>query len=384
MARRKTPVPGEAPETGVEPSVTPVEAAALGVATALAPGEPDPLPEPDPGPAPQETRPEAPAAPRPPGIFAPLLGGVLAAVGGFALAYFDVFDLTPAPADPAPAIAEALAPLDQRLTDALAAALAEQAALTDEVAALTARLAALEAAPLPEVPDLSRLDALDARLTAIEALPAGDGAASTAALAAQIAALERKLADRPAIDQTEVDAALARLAEAEAEAEARAREASAAAAAAARAAAIEALERAILDGAPFEPELAAVGDPALSAALGAMAATGVATLGALQADFPDAARAVLDLSRQDHAGQGWGARALDFLADQTGARSVTPRAGDTPDAILSRAEAALADGRLPEAITELDALDPGLRASLADWIARAEARASALAALGVP
>jgi hypothetical protein len=325
-----------------------------------------------------------PPAPRPPGIFAPLLGGALAAVGGFALAYFDVFDLTPPSADPAPAIAEALAPLDQRLTAALATVLAEQAALSDQVATLTDRLAALEAAPLPEAADLSRLDRLEDRLAAIEALPAGEGAASTAALAAQIAQLERKVADRPAIDQTEVDAALARLAEAEAEAEARAAEATAAAAAADRAVAIEELERAILNGASFEAELAAVGDPALSEALGAMAATGVATLGALQADFPDAARAVLDLARQDDAGQGWGARALEFLADQTGARSVTPRAGDTPDAILSRAEAALGVGRLTEAINELDALDPALRAPLAGWIARAEARVSAIASLGTP
>jgi hypothetical protein len=101
----------------------------------------------------------------------------------------------------------------------------------------------------------------------------------------------------------------------------------------------------------------------------------------LQAEFPDLARQVLALARADTEADGWGARLLDFLAAQTGARSLTPREGDDPDAILSRAEFALGEGRLADALTDLQALDPALRAPLDGWIARAEARLAALAAL---
>ncbi len=127
-------------------------------------------------------------------------------------------------------------------------------------------------------------------------------------------------------------------------------------------------------GAGFEAELAALDDPALTQALAPHAA-GVPTLATLQAEFPTAARAVLDAARAETADQaGWGARLLDFLAAQTNARSVTPRPGDDPDAILSRAEFALRDGRLAEALAELQALPAPLQAPLAGWTAQAEAR----------
>jgi hypothetical protein len=300
----------------------------------------------------------------------------LAAIGGFGLSHFNLLGL--APADPS----EALAALDARLTRGLAEVVdpATLAALQADLAALADRLAALEAAPPP---DLSALSSLDQRLSAIESMPAGE-TASTAALAAKIADLEQRLAAQPrSVDQAEIDAALARLAAAEAEAAVHAEDAAAAAAAAERSLKIEALTTAILDGAPFEAELAALGDPALSQALSPYAA-GVAPLGRLQADFPEAVRAVLALARQNRESDGMGARLLDFLADQTEARPVTPLDGDTPEAILSRAEAALELGRLPETLTELQALNPALLPPLADWITRAEARVAVLAALENP
>lgn len=320
--------------------------------------------------------PAAEPKPRRGGVLAPLLGGALAAMGGFALSHYDVLDL--APNDEA-----AVAALETRLAEAQSAIEADRAALEAvraEIAPLADRLAAVEDAPAPAAPDLSRLDGLEERLAAIEALPSG-GDASTAALAAKLAELERRLAAQPeGIDRSEVDAALARLAEAEAEAARRAEEAAAAADATARAAALDRLTVAALSGAAFEAELAAVGDAALAEALAPHVA-GVATLEDLQVAFPDLAREVLDLARQSSAEEGWGARFMAFLAAQTGARSVTPRDGDDPDAVLSRAEFALGEGRLAEAVAEVQALDPALRAPLDPWIARAEARLAIMAAL---
>jgi hypothetical protein len=357
--------PEAAPETGVvDAPETPAPETAV-LETPAAPHSPTP-PEPVP-----------PPVSRGPGLLAPLVGGALAAIGGFALSHFDAFGLAPR------SQGEEVASLEARVADLQAKAEADRAALTalqSQVAPLADRLAALEAAPMPEPPDLSRLDGLDERLAAIEALPTGD-AASTAALAARLADLERRLAAQPqGADQAQVDEALARLAEAEAEAARRADEAAAAAEAAARSEALGRLSAAVEAGGPFQGELDAVADPELSQALSRHAA-GVATLAGLQADFPDLARQALALARAADADEGWGARLLDFLASQTGARPVTPRQGDTPDAILSRAEFALAEARLADALTEIKTLDPALQAPFAEWIARAEARLAVLAAL---
>src|SRR5690606_16625940 len=72
----------------------------------------------------------------------------------------------------------------------------------------------------------------------------------------------------------------------------------------------------------------------------AAAETGVPTQPALEARFPEAARAALAAARSaDAGGEGGGFGA--FLKTQLGARSLEPREGTDPDAILSRAEAAL-------------------------------------------
>jgi hypothetical protein len=314
--------------------------------------------------------PPLPAAPsRQSGILGPLLGGAMAAMGGFALAYFDVLGFA------APDRSEEIQAFDQRLAALEGAGnTAEIEAVRMSMDALAERLSVLEAAPA-EVADLS---GLEERLAAIEAMPVGSDA-STAALAARLAELERRLAAAPAgVDQAEVDAALKRLEDAEAEAAARAEEAAAAAAAAEAAAALDRLRDAVEAGTAFEAELAAV-DPALQAALAPYVA-GVPTLEALQAGFPEAARAALQLDRAATE-EGWGARFMDFLAAQTGARSLTPREGTDADAVLSRAEFALSEGRLADAVVEVKALEPAVQAPFADWLATADARIAALAAL---
>jgi len=63
-----------------------------------------------------------------------------------------------------------------------------------------------------------------------------------------------------------------------------------------------------------------------------------------------------------------------------GARSVTPREGDDPDAILSRAEASVMRGRLGEALAEIEALPQVARDAMEDWIAQARTRHEAIGA----
>ncbi|MBA3911200.1 MAG: hypothetical protein C0524_15340 [Rhodobacter sp.] len=308
----------------------------------------------------------------------PVLGGALAAIGGFGLSQFNVFGLVGADDS------EVIAQLVEK-QDALSARQEAEAALVpelqQEIARLAAQIATLEAVPAPGPPDLSRLDDLEARLAVIEAVPVG-GEASTAALAAKLADLERQLAALPSggAGTAEVEAALARLAQVEAEAQARAAEAAAMAEAAAQARALEVLAAAVAAGSGFETELASVADQDLQAALTPHVA-GVATLAQLQADFPEAARAALQLARGNDEQAGWAERIVDFLGAQTGARSLTPREGDSPDAILSRAEFALGEGRLADALAELATLDPAVSAPLEGWIASAKARMAVEAAL---
>jgi hypothetical protein len=61
-------------------------------------------------------------------------------------------------------------------------------------------------------------------------------------------------------------------------------------------------------------------------------------------------------------------------------RSVAPKEGNDADAVLSRAQAAINEGRLSDTLAELGALPEVARAELTEWQGLAEARADALAA----
>lgn len=375
MTRRKDPQPEslspETPETGTvtpEPPVADPARVEPFVAEVASPAPPDPA---------QDLPSPPPAVPRRAGILGPLLGGALAAIGGFALSHFNLLGFATT-ADPIPA-------LTAQLDEAAKKQAAAGQKLATDLAALTNRVATLESTPAPAVPDLSRLDGLEQRLAAIEAIPS-DGSASTAALTAKVAGLEQRLASMPAggsdpaLKQA-LDDALARLTDAEAVATARASEAEAAAQATARARALDALTAVVATGQPFTAELQALDDPALTEALGANAESGVPSLVQLQATFPDAAREALRTARDLSTEDGWGDRLVDFLATQTGARPLTPQEGDTPDAMLSRAEFALSEGRVADALAELDSLEAAVKAPLEAWIAQAKAHLAATAAL---
>lgn len=110
-------------------------------------------------------------------------------------------------------------------------------------------------------------------------------------------------------------------------------------------------------------------------------AADVPTLAQLQDSYDRAARAALKAVRAasppDSVFSGIGA----FLADQTGARSVRPRGGDDPDAIQSRAGAAVEAGDIVGALSELDAMPEAGREAMSDWLADANAWVAAQDAL---
>ncbi len=273
---------------------------------------------------------------------------------------------------PAPAPPEVdLSPLEARLDEA------------------AARLTALEGRPAPVIPDLSpRLDALEVRLATLESLPLGGEAAdpgAASALLREVAALRAEVAAQKAAQEgmtaevaAAAEAARTALEAAEAEA-ARLRDAAQAAAQEVlmRAAAAR-LIAAVEAGSPLAPALdeLVAGGVTVPGELADLSG-GVPLLAALQEAFPDAARAALAEARRNDAGETTMDRLGGFLLNATGARSLTPREGDDPDAVLSRAEAALRAGNVAGALAELDTLPPETRAPMAEWQAAARQRVQA-------
>jgi hypothetical protein len=68
------------------------------------------------------------------------------------------------------------------------------------------------------------------------------------------------------------------------------------------------------------------------------------------------------------------------LRNQFDVRSTTPQEGTSTDAILSRVQAALGEGRLNDALAEVASLPEAARSVLTDWTAQGELRAAALEA----
>lgn len=320
--------------------------------------------------APQPTAPTSKGA----GIIpSALIGGGIAALLGFAIAETDVLDpLLPW------AEAEVSVEMVEQLTDDLKAlnakvdgiAIPDLGDLEQAVAGLDASVDALGGLE-PALDDLNaRVAALDERLTALEKAPLTEGVseAAIAAYEAELAAAREEIQAQ----KTEIANMIGSAQDARASAEASAR------AALARTALAE-LRAALDAGAGYAGQIAVLRDGGVEvpAALAASAATGVTTLAALQQDFPPVARAALaDLRAADPGDGGLGS----FLTRHLGARSVTPRDGDDPDAVLSRAEAALRGGDMAAALNELSALPPEAEPALAGWVDRARERADTLAA----
>lgn len=137
------------------------------------------------------------------------------------------------------------------------------------------------------------------------------------------------------------------------------------------------LTRRLDAGQPYDEQLLALTSAGVSApsALVQSATKGVATHADLLAEFPALARSALATAR---TAQGSSGGVKGFLQSQFNLRSTTPRAGDDPDAVLSRTEAALRGGDLSAALDEIAALPDEAQEDLAEWAARAGLRLEAL------
>ncbi len=328
--------------------------------------------------------PEISAVPPPPAIFGrasalPLVaGGVLAAAIGFGAARILPGDWVANTALQTQFDTQSaeLSALKASVTQ-LELAPQTDNALTDRVAALESEIAANQT---PDVaPLFIRLDALDQAVVALQSRAATSvtDPAALAALQAQIDALKSGgIAESVVADaRTAIDT---KLAEAEAKFAALKIEVEAMAAIAAKSAALRQLLAALDSGAPFAATLL---DMSLPAVLADNAAAGLPTQQSLRNTFPDAARNALDAALKANMGESWTERVTAFLRDQTGARSLTPRDGSHPDAVLSRAEAALAKGDLATALSEIATLPPESQAAMVDWLTDANLRQEAALAV---
>lgn len=347
--------------------------------------------------APVVTPPAAePAAQR--SAFLPLvLGGVVAAGLGYFASELDLFgtrgggdDILRASVESQDTRLSALeaAEVDLSAVDTLAEQVAgSNSRLEDLSTQISGAIERLDTLQTESTAVAERLEAIDTRLSDVEKRPITENANSEAAVAAyerELAALTASVEEQRAALQESVDAQRA-------EVEALLDNAITVEEAAAEAAKVANIQKALTgltsalgSGAPFDAPLAALAEQGvtdLPAALSDVAADGVQTLSALQGDFPDKARAALGAARAsgepDEEEAGFGG----FLRRQLGARSLTPKEGNGPDAVLSRAEAAVREGRLNDALGELEALPAPAQDAIQDWLDAARARADAQAAI---
>lgn len=308
-----------------------------------------------------ESTPETPVLePQSSGSVMPaILGGVVAGAIGFGAAYF----LLPKPDTTLPAMVKSQS--------------VEIAGLRDQIAAIPAPdFSAIEAAQVEATEMLDgRITALETRLDDLSSRAGDSGSIASAAYEAELDALRAEMENLRGTAVAELSSAREQAASIEANAEAAAR-------AAAGRAALARVQTGMETGAPLGEALDDLADALQSDVPAGLAAVrdGTPTLASLQDSFPDLARAALSTARSEGvSGEPEGGFA-SFLRNQFDVRSVAPKDGDGVDAILSRAEANLRNGRLTDTLAEVGALPEVARAELSDWIALAETRADALAA----
>lgn len=225
---------------------------------------------------------------------------------------------------------------------------------------------------------------LESRIEEVERAPLADGSLTETALAAyeaDIAALRDQIAEQQAHMAQLAQEAADQLERTRTEAANIEENAAQAARDTIARAAIAQIRAAVGAGEPFD---LAVSD--LSTAmqvppeLRLAAVEGVPNLQQLVDTFPEAARAALARARAEGL-SGESSGIASFLLEQFDVRSVEPKSGDDVDAILSRAEASLRDGRLQDALAEIDSLPEIARAEMTSWIGQAQSRADVLRAL---
>jgi hypothetical protein len=394
------------------PESMPVEA------VVLAPPGSDPAGSPPPAadePAENRAREDEPPPPPPPpaegsgrGFLAGLLGGALAAAAAAGALWAwnpDILAPQAAPAfDAAPLVAriegqqETAAALESQIgalqQDLQALREAEPPAPPPPDTGATDQLAADVAARLDEIAAAiasadARIDVIEGRVAQVEARPpvveaGGAEEAAAEAIREMRAALDAQRAEMAAL----ADEARGRIEAAESEAAELQGSAREAARAAVARAALSRIQAAMDAGGPFAGalgDLTGATEVQIPQPLIAAADRGVPTLATLQRSFPDAARAGLSASVRAQIGDGATAwqRFGAFFRAQTGARPTTPRDGDDADALLSRAEVAVNEGRLADALDLVAALPEPGRAAMSDWTAATQTRLEAIEAVRV-
>jgi len=311
------------------------------------------------------------------GLVPMLVGGAAAAVLGYGVAAYSSQAVWPFDAA-----------TDTSFEDEVRGALTTQdGALSD----LGARLSSLEGMEPPSVDltpvqdqiaavqataaDLTaRLDEIVSRIDTLERQPLESSVSEEA-----IAAYERALADL----QAEIETQRVEVAQMAQDAVAAEENAEEKALLAASRAALAELTTALNNGASYSGAVAVLetNGVVVPEAIASLADQGVPTQTSLNETFPEAARAALGAARSiDTEGAEGIGRVTTFFANQLGARSVAPKEGDDPDAVLSRAEAAVRSGDLSTALSELSGLPDVAQEALADWQARAETRLAATSA----
>lgn len=312
-----------------------------------------------------------PTAVRQGGFVPMVLGGVVAAALGFGASQVlfpngiggmdqseAVADLTATVQQQGAQVARLTKELDAvKTTSADTGAIDELAGLVDDANAAVAGLS-------------EQVKALETRLIALEKRPA-DGGASAAAVEAyerEVGALRQAMEKQKA----EIEALINAAQDEKASAELTAKQAMIRTA-------VSRIQVALDTGKGFADPVAhlmaaGVDVPAI---LAEIADTGAPTLAHLTSTYPTAARKALAAARKD---EGTGGKAWNFLRNQLGVRSLEPKEGTDADAILSRAEAALKDGRLSDAMAEIQNLPEPARVELTDWMTQATRRADAVAA----
>mgnify|MGYP000026270791 CR=1 FL=1 len=431
MAGRKTPkdetTPSEAPKTAPE-SATPDAATpdtlaedASGAGPSEAPATddaqakaaPDTDTDPDPGPDPEPIADPTPdpvvveessaavraAGPeargesfdpapvvvrRGPGALPMVLGGVIAAALGFGTAQYVNHGW---PFGPGAAQNAALQQEVAGQASAIAALKAKVATLDTSSSAMPARIDALgkdlgaklasdsKAAAVRIQANALAIDDLKNSITKIGSASARASGAVPADVAAKLSALDQRVGALEKNVSGQIAAAQKAVQDAKVKAEA------AAARAQARAA-LTRIDAALTAGGGFAPSVAQLQQDGVAVPpnLAGVAEAGVPTLAELRADFDPAARRALAMSVSSSVKGGIWSRVSAFVQVQTGARSLTPRTGDSPDAVLSRTQAALDKGDLSAAIETIKALPKAGQAEMAPWVAKAEIRLKAEAA----
>jgi len=301
-----------------------------------------------------------------------ILGGIVAALIGAGAAYFILPQLGVLERPSA----ETLSTLETRLDD--------QSAEIDD---LSDRLESAESQSDTEAPDLSgiesslddlgtrlddlteRMETIDTRVSDLEARPTPTTEGGSGATSEELTDLRETLNTQREQIETLMDNA----ARQEEMAQQSARDTL-------RRAALTRLQTALDTGAPFDTALSDLRDTGqdIPAPLSQVAETGVPTLSDLRQSFPDAARDALTAARRSGSEGSENGGFASFLSSQLGVRSLEPREGSDPDAVLSRAEAALREGRLADTLAELEALPEEARTELSDWMDRATMRLDAV------